>query len=246
MKKFSLMMIAAFIAVVSWAAQPVDRQVKQAPMQLSSLNKADARQFVPGQKAPVAQLQAITSNRMTAKAKANVRRAPKKASVTDLLSKQWMLLSDNYTYDAEAQELVEAEPFSDGTLVTFSLIDMQTIGIDGFVNGADQTVKATFSMTVDEELQAQGVVAVVTIAGGQTLIENFQAGETSYGPVALFNATSPEDPITAYVFQQGYVAIQDLWVAQLSEGDYAGYNFTNYCYSIVMPVNGKMSWGEGE
>ena len=29
------------------------------------------------------------------------------------------------------------------------------------------------------------------------------------------------------------------------EGEYAGYLVTDYCSSLVLPINGNMAWGEG-
>ena len=253
MKKFSLMMIAAFIAVFSWASQPVEGLVKKAPMQLSGEKIATVRQFVPGKKATTLNVQASATNRMVAKAKASMRKAPKKAGVADLLSKQWMLISNNYTVNDEGS-LEKATPFSDGTVVSFSLIDAtsMTIGIDGFIGNADQTLQATVSTEVSEELQAQGVAAVLSVADGQTLIENYTTtnsstgATTEYGPVVLSNALNPGNPLEAYVYSEGYIVIDGIWVATLTEGNYAGMPFTNYCTSMVVPVNGKMAWGEGD
>ena len=239
MKKFTFMLIAAFVAVMSWAAPLSDKMVKKAPMQLVGQMKTSARQATPKKPAPV-RLQAPVNNRMVARAKTGVRKAPRKAGIADLLSKQWMLCSDYYEYESG---LVGATPAAGGTVIGFSMLDATTIGIDGFISDATETVQATFTTSVDADLQAEGIVAVVSIPDGQTLI-----AETDDGPVLLMNCSEDKGtPLTAYVYSDGYVEIKDLWAAVIGgDGEYAGYLYSYYNESWVVPVNGTMSWGEGE
>jgi len=243
MKKITFMLLAAFMAVVSWAGVPSDKMVKRAPVQMAGLSMDQAKQVTPKQKVATAKLQA-PAKRLAAKAigKAKAMRAPKKAGITDLLSADWMLCSDYYEYDSEAGQLVEATPASGGTPITFSLVDAQTVAIEGFINGATEAIQATFTTTVSEELQAQGVVATATIADGQKLLEN------DYGPIVLQNVSAEEGtPMTVYILQTGTVVIDAIWAAVIGgDGQYAGYTWTNYCQSVAVPVNGKMTWGSGD
>ncbi len=243
MKKITFMLLAAFMAVVSWAGVPSDKMVKRAPVQMAGLSMDQAKQVTPKQKVATAKLQAPAKS-LAAKAigKAKAMRAPKKAGITDLLSADWMLCSDYYEYDSEAGQLVEATPASGATPITFSLVDAQTVAIEGFINGATEAIQATFTTTVSEELQAQGVVATATIADGQTLLEN------DYGPIVLQNVSAEEGtPMTVYILQTGTVVIDAIWAAVIGgDGQYAGYTWTNYCQSVAVPVNGKMTWGSGD
>ena len=236
MKKFTFMLIAAFMAVVSWAGLSYDKMVKKAPMQLAGQVTTSAKQVTPTKKAATVKLQAPASNRMAAKAKAGARKAPKKAGIADWTAGEWMLCSDYYEYDAEAEGLVEATPAAGGTPIVFSEIDEQTIGIEGFTSDAEEVILATYAATTDEELLAAGVVAELSIADGQTLLES------SYGPVLLVNVSAEEEgtPITAYVLADGSVVINAIWTDILGgDGQYAGYLWSGYYYnSAVLPVNG--------
>ncbi|MBR6189616.1 MAG: choice-of-anchor J domain-containing protein [Prevotella sp.] len=244
MKKFTFMLIAAFMAVVSWAGLSSDKMVKKAPMQLAGQVTTSAKQVTPTKKAATVKLQAPASNRMAAKAKAGARKAPKKAGIADWTAGEWMLCSDYYEYDAEAEGLVEATPAAGGTPIVFSEIDEQTIGIEGFTSDAEEVILATYAATTDEELLAAGVVAELSIADGQTLLES------SYGPVLLVNVSAEEEgtPITAYVLADGSVVINAIWADILGgDGQYAGYLWSGYYYnSAVLPVNGTMTWTKDE
>jgi len=164
MKKITFMLLAAFMAVVSWAGVPSDKMVKRAPVQMAGLSMDQAKQVTPKQKVATAKLQAPAKS-LAAKAigKAKAMRAPKKAGITDLISADWMLCSDYYEYDSEAGQLVPATITGGGTPIKFSMVDAETVAIEGFTSDATEPVKAKFSTTVSEDLQAAGVIAVVTI-----------------------------------------------------------------------------------
>lgn len=246
MKKFTFMLLAAFVAVVSWAGLPSDKMVKRSSVQMAGLSSVQANRVTPKQKLATAQLQA-PEGRLVARAKAmgktGARKAPRRAGLTDLLSAEWMLCTDYYEYDQEAGQLVPATITAGGTPISFTVADAQTISISGFISGATEALQATFTTTVSEDLQAQGVIASVSIADGQTLMES------DYGPILLKNVGAEEDgtPITAYFLQSGMVVFADIWAAVIGgDGQYAGYTWTDYCQSIAVPVNGKMTWGSGD
>ena len=76
MKKFTFMLLAAFVAVVSWAVLPSDLIEKRASLQLSSLNKDQAKQMTPKQKLADAKLQVPASRLAKAMGMTNARKAP--------------------------------------------------------------------------------------------------------------------------------------------------------------------------
>ena len=84
MKKFTFMLIAAFVAVASWAGVPVK---KATALQLQNVVQLDAQKKAPKlvKAAAPFKVTAPVTNRLAAKVKANVRRAPKKAGIADLL-----------------------------------------------------------------------------------------------------------------------------------------------------------------
>lgn len=241
MKKFTFMLLAAFIAVAAMAAGPEKRgsQALNATAVMTSpvMQKALKAQAFHKVQAPVA-----NKIKLAQKIKTSARKASKKVAITDLLSMDWMLCSQFYTYDEEAGGLVPDTPTAGGTPISFSMIDEQTIGIEGFINGATEIIQATFTLTTDPELMAQGIIAEVSIPDGQTLLDS------DYGPILLTNASAEAGtPITAYVYEAGFVSIENIWLATIGgDGDYAGMSWTNYNYSVVSPVNGTMSWTASE
>ena len=240
MKKFTFMLIAAFVAVASWAGVPVKKSTVLQPQNVV-LKDAVKKAPMHFRTAAPFKVQVPVNNRFVAKAKSNARKAPRKVAVEDFFDKDFMLCSEYYDYD-ETEGLVEATPAAGGTPITISKIDDETVGIDGFIADATETIQATLSLKVDEELAAEGVVAVVTIAEGQTLLR-----DDTYGPVSLFNAD--EGDIIAYVLENGYVMFDDLWYYGLGEdyGTYpAGTRMSDYNYSVVVPANGKMAFADNE
>ena len=242
MKKFTFMLLATFIAVAAMAAGLEKRGMKA--LNTNAVMTSSVKQVTPKTKAVKVQAP-ITENlkKLTKKAKANVRKAPRKAEITDLLKADWMLCSDYYEYDEEAGGLVPATPAAGGTPITFEMVDETTIGIEGFTSDATEIINATISTTVTDDLQEQGIIAILSIPQGQKLFTN-----DTYGTINLYNASSDGD-ITAYVFEAGYVVFDDLWYAGLAGdveeyAEYAGAPLGDYNYSFVVPVNGTMTWGK--
>ncbi len=98
MKKFTFMLIAAFVAVASWAGVPVK---KSTALQAQNVVQMDAQKKAPKliKAAAPFMVTAPVTNRLSSKAKANVRKAPKKASIADKLTGDLMLVSDYYDVD---------------------------------------------------------------------------------------------------------------------------------------------------
>ena len=234
MKKFTFMLIAAFVAVASWAGVPVK---KATALQLQNVVQLDAQKKAPKLVKAAAPFKVTTpvTNRLAAKVKANVRRAPKKAGIADLLKGDLMLVSD-YS-EIENQNIIEGTPAAGGWAVSASLTGENTLAIEGFTSSATEPIEATFELATDPELLAKDVLATATIAAGQTLFES------SYGPVLLDNALE-DAPLTAYVFNDGTIVIDGLWYDVIGgDGQYAGYMYSGYLYSsAVVAANGTMEF----
>ena len=238
MKKFTFMLIAAFVAVASWAGVPVK---KATALQLQNVVQLDAQKKAPKLVKAAAPFKVTTpvTNRLAAKVKANVRRAPKKAGIADLLKGDLMLVSDYY--EVENQNIIEGTPAAGGWAVSASLTGDNTLAIEGFTSSATEPIEATFELATDPELLAKDVLATATIAAGQTLFES------SYGPVLLDNALE-DAPLTAYVFNDGTIVIDGLWYDVIGgDGQYAGYMYSGYLYSsAVVAANGTMEFTDSE
>ena len=243
MKKITFFaLLSVFFAVAALAASPETRG-RQA------LN-ATAVMTSPVKHTPKAQAfhkvqtpMAVNYKKMARKVKAGVRKAPRKVEIADIFDMDWMLCSQYYEYSEEAGGLTASTPATGGTPIKLTWIDGQTIGIEGFTYDATETIQATFAVTTDEELKAQGIVAEISIADGQTLLES------DYGPIVLYNASfeNEGDPIKAYFYETGVIAFDGLWVAAIGgDGQYAGYTWSPYCLSWGAPANGTMSWAEDE
>ena len=239
MKKFTTMLMAAFIAVAAMAAGPEKRGMQA--LNANAAVTSVAKQTTP--KAKAVRVQVPTDNKVLKGVRSTMKKAPRKVEIADLLSAQWMLCSQYYAANEEGQ-LEPSIPAAGGTPISFEMSGLSTVSIKGFTPDATEAIEASFSMNVSEEMQAAGVVAEVTIAGGQTLLVN-----EKYGPIILANASSEnqDDPIKAYVFQDGYIAFDGIWVSVIGgDGEYAGSQWGDYCLSTAMPVNATMTWGEGD
>lgn len=245
MKKFTFMLLAAFIAVTAMAAGP---QKREKTLNANAVVTSSVKQVTPKTKA--VKVAATVADKLTQKAKAGVKKAPKKAGIMDLLTADLMLCSNYYEYDSDAEGLVPSLPTAGGWPIEIGEIDQNqlvtdltttgsaAITINGFTSSATEAVDAQISLAVPEEAAAEGVIAVLTIANGQTLLTS------DYGTVGLKNATSDDD-ITAYVYSDGSIIFNDLWIDILLDGNYEGYLWSGYYYySMIVPVNGVMAWGE--
>ncbi len=212
MKKFTLMLLAAFMAVVSFAGQPMRQEMPA------------GRYFVPGRKAMKAnQPQALRPLSSLAKA---ARKTPRKIASIDELAGDFMLISAYYDYD-ETLGLVPTEPTMGGTPVTIAKTNETTLSITGFTSDATEAIIAT----VDLE------AGTISIAENQLLLT-----DEEYGPVLLKNSeedgpitgTITEDgqielkTIWHTELGEGEYA-GELWA------DF-------YYYSATAPTNGYMSW----
>ncbi|MBR5395023.1 MAG: choice-of-anchor J domain-containing protein [Bacteroidaceae bacterium] len=238
MKKFTFMLLAAFIAVTAMAAGP---QKREKTLNANAVVTSSVKQVTPKTKA--VKVETPVANKMTSQAKSRAKKAPQKvdyASLLNLLTQEWMLCSNYYEYSSEAGGLVPSTPTSGGTPVAFKM-DNGAVLIDGFTSSATESIKATFTMA-DEAMAEEGIVCEISIEDGQTLFEN-----ETYGPVLLRNMSAEEGtPIKALLYDDGVIVFEDLWADILGgEGQYAGYLWSGYYYSsFAQPVNGTMAWGE--
>lgn len=219
MKKFTLMLIAAFVAVVSFAGTPMRKAMSFDARQLPA-----QRHFAPQQKAVTASLPTVTS------AASNLKKAPRRASrkiaSIDELEGKWILASVYYEWDEESNDLKTKKPSSGGTTVTITKTGANTIAISGFTSDAENDIVAN----VDLE------AGTLTIADGQTLMT------TDYGPIILTNATD-EGPITGTINDDGTIDIEQIWCAMIGgDGEYAGYQWSDYYFSFLTRANGSMKW----
>lgn len=240
MKKITFMLMTAFIAVAAMAAGPLKRGMQT--LDANVVTVSQVKQKTPKAKA-VRNLQTPDANKMMQSAQTTMKKARKKAGIMDFLSVQWMLCSDYFEYNSEAGMLEPCTIASGGTPISFTMTGEISLVINGFTSDATEAIAASFSVVTDPELLAAGIVAEVSIPTGQKLLD------TDYGPICLYNASAQEEnaPITAYFYQDGYIAFKDIWACIIGgDGSYAGYLWTDYCESMAVPVNGSMSWGEGE
>ena len=240
MKKFTFMLLAAFIAVAAMAAGPEKRGMQA--LKANAVLTSSAKQVTPMAKAVKVQAPVADKfNKVAQKAKAGAKKAQKKVGLEDLLAQNWMICSEYYEYDSEAGSLVAATPAAGGHAASFTMVDEQTIAISNFTSDATEAIQGTFTLTTDEKLLEAGVIAELSIPDGQTL----QVNET-YGTVILRNVSAEEGtPIAAYVFADGYVLFDAVWMDILADGDYAGYMWSGYYYStFAQPANGTMTWAK--
>ena len=222
MKKVTLMLMAALLAVVSFAGTPVRKTMPTgAPRQMSA-----ERHFVPQRKATPASLP-MAQKAATKMRKAVRQTAPRRVSNIDELTGKRMLYSFYYTLDDDNQ-LTLAEPSMGATPVTITKGSGTTLEIEGFTS--DATEKIVASVDLEE--------GTISIADGQTLLT-----DEEYGAIILCNVQEEGAPITGTINDDGTVDFDQLWCALIEAGQYEGYEWTDfYYYSGLVPVNGTMKW----
>ncbi len=206
-KRFTLMLLAALVAVTSFA-QPAKRQ----PL---SMQQTTELQRTPSIKPFQAVAQPQTGKVAALKAK----KAPKKAGIGDI---SWpleaMMCSMAFKANSNGELELSQAPYA-ASMVTLNLVDATTISIVGMIEGADVPVNATVDL----------LSASFEIAAGQTMME------TDYGPIVLSNAENPEAPLTGQLNADGSISINEVWVCVIGgEGTYAGYTYTDYFSTLTI------------
>lgn len=200
MKKFTLMLMAAFVAVVSFAGTPVRKAMPLGARQLPA-----QRRFEPQQKAVVTSLPVVANAASTLKK--GPRKAPRTIASTDELDGMWMLASYYFEWDEESEELKVMQPSSGGNTVNIMKTGATTVAISHFISDATEEITATVNL-------GEGTIS---IPDGQTLMTS------TYGPIILSNI-SEEGPITGTINADGTINLDQLWCATIGgDGEYAGY-----------------------
>lgn len=221
MKKFTFMLIAALMAVASFAGVPERKAALNSPREVTFVRHNQSGKKAMTVSQPLAQ---NTASKMFKAPK----KAPRKAVSIDALEGEYILASINYDVN-DAGELEEAAPAYSGTPVTIKKEGDNSIAITGFTSDATEDIIA--KVNLDE--------GTISIADGQALLE-----DDTYGPIVLSNAEEEGAPITGTINEDGSIELDQLWFAMIAEGEYAGYMWSYYQYSSFVPVNGSMTWGE--
>ena len=218
-KRFTLMLLAALVAVTSFAQDVKQRQIAPSQMVTKTLQATPSiKPFQAISKAQVAKTTALKA-----------KKAPKKAGLSDV---EWPLtaLTCGYAYELDdSYNLVECEVPYTAAETTIDLVDMSTVSVVGLYPGADGTITATLNL---DELSFE-------IAPGQTLMT------TDYGSVILTNVEDSSAPLTGQFNEDGTISINELWCGVLGDdaGDYAGYTYTNIYYTpMIVQPNGHMDF----
>ena len=222
-KRFTLMLLAALVAVTSFAQDVKQRQI--APSQMVTENLQATPSIKP--------FQAISKAQVAKTTALKAKKAPKKAGLSDV---EWPLtaLTCGYAYELdESYNLVESEIPYTAAETTINMVDMSTVSVVGLYPGADGTITATLNL---DELSFE-------IAPGQTLMT------TDYGTVILTNVEDSSAPLTGQFNEDGTISINELWCGVLGDdaGDYAGYTYTNIYYTpMIVQPNGHMDYTESD
>ncbi len=238
MKKFTFMLLAAFIAVSSWAQPTAVKNHKLLPEQFAA-KTATSTKLVPQMKKETAPRQALKgtlkakpAQRPLKKAKA----APKKAiDLTALLSgKPVDFMVKSYAYSVENTG-TEEEPVYD--LVPLSI----------------PRVTETWTMTADITTMK---VSVTGIGGGETAVEGTvdpttmsitipygqTTGTSDYGTLSLASATGTESLVCTLTSDGSAVVLNDYWFIAILDGNYAGQAYSDIYESTAVIPNGTMTW----
>jgi len=212
MKKFTFMLLTAFIAVAAMAAGPQKRDLMK-----------EATPFKPqvqlGQKINAKQAPKELVGKIQTSTRA---RAPKKAATAaDLVG--------DYTWDYETSSETSTDPESLTTTASsaHATISESTETEDGI------TISGMFSYDLEATLESDESGDYITIAGGQL------AGTSSYGNYVLYGLYYYEgdeensagwyySDIHGYLLDDGSIYINEWLCRVLSGGQYDGYTLTPY------------------
>ena len=240
MKKFTFMLLAAFIAVSSWAQPVAVQNHKVLPEQFAAKTATTLKQ-APQMKKEMAPRQALKAKVQAPAQKTNMKKAkaaPKKAiDVTAILSGEPVtFMVKSYAYDVENVGTDEEPDYqlvpvsiprvTESWTMTFDATTM-TASITG-INGGETAVTGT----VDAESMT------ITIPYGQA------TGTSDYGTLGLASATGAENLVC--ILTEDAVVFGDYWYIVLTDGDYAGEMWSYIYESVAVIPNGKMTWGTDE
>ena len=240
MKKLTFMLIAALIAVTSWA-QPTAVKSRQLLPEQFAVKTATTLKQAPQMKKEMAPRQALKAKMQAPAKKANMKKAkaaPKKAlDFTALLSGEpATLMVKSYVWTAENVGTEEEPDYqtvlaniarvTEDWTITLDLATM-TASIVG-IGGGETAVTGT----VDAETMA------ITIPYGQA------TGTSSYGTLGLASATGEESLVCTLT--EDAIVFGDYWYIALIDGDYAGYQWSDIYESVAVQPNGTMAWGDTE
>ena len=239
MKKFTFMLLAAFIAVSAWAQPTAVSSRQQLPEQfavktMANLKMAPEKKVMAPRPALKGKVQAPVQ-----KASKKAKAAPKKAiDLSPLFQGEEMtFVLKNKTYDWEN---VGTEEEPDYQLVPQSLFytsEAWTITLDA------TTMTASITGISGGETAVTGTVDPITQA--ITIPYNQPVGTTNYGTIGLVSATGAEN-LVGTLTDNG-IEFDDYRYTVLIDGDYAGEQWSNGIYlSEAVPANGTMTFGTTE
>ena len=213
MKKIVLTLVAALIAVVSYA---------QATKQFVSMTNARLADPVK-----TLQMKPIHKNLQAPASKFLAKKAPFKAgeafNIEDL-NGEYMMVNSSYSFDDESEKLVPNEPAQEATPIEIVVTGANTFSIYG-IGGYDKPVNATIDLTTGE----------ITIPANQVV-----GVHSTLGDITMENATSEGD-FTAVLYQGNIMVIQQLWFMSIVyQGQPT--RATDYYGTVIFPVNGTMSY----
>ena len=236
MKKLTFMLIAALIAVTSWA-QPTAVKSRQLLPEQFAVKTVTTLKQAPQMKKEMAPRQALKAKMQAPAKKANMKKAkaaPKKAlDFTALLSGEpATLMVKSYVW-TEENVGTEEEPdyqyvpaniarVTEDWTITLDLATM-TASITGIYGG-----ETAVTGTVDATSMA------ITIPYGQA------TGTSSYGTLGLASATGAESLVCTLT--EDAIVFEDYWYIALIDGDYAGAPWSDVFESVAVQPNGTMAW----
>lgn len=232
MKKFTFMMIAMLAVAMSWAQAPSASQHKTLPEALA-IQSVKTPALVQKEMAPRPALPGFVKApavQKTTRAKAR----QKGLDINSLLSGKTvdvLLKASRYDWvnagtseETPDYQLTEMTPAytSEVWSVTVNAEDY-SVSITG-IGGGETAVTGTLDITS----------MTVTIPYGQAV------GTTNYGTIGLVSATGAESLVGNFDPNTGTLSFSDYWYVEITDGDYAGEQWTDIVTGTLVTVNGTM------
>lgn len=221
MKKFTLTLVAALIAVVSFAQTVPSRQITVPGV----LNYGSVEKKLTPRPALKKTFAPVTTTKVLGK------RNLKRAALTsiDELQDDFVIANDEYELDDGGNLIPSTEVAHSGWAATLEVTGENTIAIYHFSPDATDT-DAPITATVDLEN------STITIPVGQVLFKN-----ATYGDITLANASGDGD-LTGTILEGGIIALNDIWIDELTYQEQK-YTWSSYYHKTsIAPPNAVMEY----
>ena len=221
MKKFTLTLVAALIAVVSFAQISATKQVMRPVEQMSLEPKTAVKLSFDNIKLPVPAFKGVLG-----------KKAPRRIAISsiDELQGEVIIANENFDFDDEGK-LTKDIPERSGLSASIEVTGTNTIKIYGLSEWSDEGVGVEATVNLSE--------GTFTIANGQKVGTN-----ETYGDITIQNASESGAPLTGTIYEGNVFVIDQYWNESVVYQEQNA-RWSSIYSSQIVPANGVMDIAAG-